>query len=446
MLGPVHTIHFMESGAHTVLQQTERLEALYDLAVELSSQRSLDSVLHTALKQCLKLTDSQFGFVGFSDEKGKVLEVVATVGFELAPEFYQENRFIPLRPNIFSYVILNNKPIRTADARVDPRKVGQPTDHPPVQTFLGVPLRIDDKANGMIGVANRPSPYAPEHEQLLMTYAAQVAIVSRNRQLFEELEQANSSLEVMVAQRTAELEIAQDRLAEKAEQLRHLLQETVNVEEKERQRIALGIHDGVNQLIYGAMFELKSTRKRLESGNIEQAIGSTNSVEDILVQVEQETKRIIYDLRPPMLDTLGLVPTLRRYGKQYEQYTGIPCSVKVLGDIVRIDPRAEVNIYRVVQEALQNCAAHAAATTATVLIAFSPSTLKVTISDDGRGFDLDAIQSRYQDRLGLLGIEERAESLGGNLIVSSNPGIGTRIEMTVPIQAIQLTHDEVTHD
>lgn len=453
MLGPVHTIQFMESGAHTVLQQTERLEALYDLAVELSSQRSLDSVLHTALKQCLKLTDSQFGFVGFSDEKGKVLEVVATVGFELAPEFYQENRFIPLRPNIFSYVILNNKPIRTADARVDPRKVGQPTDHPPVQTFLGVPLRIDDKANGMIGVANRPTPYAPEHEQLLMTYAAQVAIVSRNRQLFEELEQANSSLEEMVTQRTAELvirtaelEVAQERLAEKAEQLRHLLQETVNVEEKERQRIALGIHDGVNQLIYGAMFELKSTRKRLENGNIEQAIGSTNSVEDILVQVEQETKRIIYDLRPPMLDTLGLVPTLRRYGKQYEQYTGIPCSVKVLGDIVRIEPRAEVNIYRVVQEALQNCAAHAAATIATVLLAYSPSTLKITISDDGKGFDLKAIESRYQDRLGLLGIEERADSLGGNLKISSNPGVGTRIEMTVPIHAIQLSADEVFHD
>ena len=436
----------MDSETLTSHRQTERLEALYDLAVELSSQRSLDSVLNTALKQCLKLTDSQFGFVGFSDDEGKILEVVATVGFELAPEFYQDNRFIPLRPNIFSYVILNNKPIRTADARTDPRKVGQPTDHPPVQTFLGVPLRINNKTNGMIGVANRPTSYEEEHEQLLMTYAAQVAIVSRNRQLFEELEQTNSSLEEMVAQRTAELEVAQQRLAEKAEQLRHLLQETVNVEERERQRIALGIHDGVNQLIYGAMFELKSTRKRLENGNIEQATLSTDAVEEILVQVEQETKRIIYDLRPPMLDTLGLVPTLRRYGKQYEQYTGLPCRVNVLGNIVRIDPTAEVNIYRVVQEALQNCSTHAAATQATVLLSFSPATLKVSISDDGKGFDLSAIQSRYQDRLGLLGMEERAESLGGNLSITSNPGTGTRIEMVVPIKAIRSDEkSEVAH-
>ena len=319
-----------------------------------------------------------------------------------------------------------------------------------MQTFLGVPLRIDGQANGMIGVANRPTPYPEEHEQLLLTYAAQVAIVSRNRQLFEELQQANASLEEMVALRTAELEIrtaeleiAQGHLAEKAEQLRHLLQETVNVEEKERQRIALGMHDGVNQLIYGAMFELKSTRKRIENGNLEQAVSSTSSVEEILVQVEQETKRIIYDLRPPMLDTLGLVPTLRRYGKQYEQYTGIPCTVKVLGDHVRIDPRAEVNIYRVVQEALQNCAAHAAATQANLLLVFSPATLKITISDNGKGFDLKAIGARYQDRLGLLGIQERAESLGGSLNVDSNLGSGTRIEMTVPIQSIQPNLEEV---
>lgn len=419
-------------------QQTERLEALYDLAVELSSQISLDSVLHTALKQCLKLTDSQFGFVGFSDEDGKILEVVATVGFELAPDFYQNNRFIPLRPNIFSYVILNNRPIRTADARIDPRRVGQPTDHPPVQTFLGVPLRIHNRATGMIGVANRPDPYAEEHEQLLMTYAAQVAIVARNRQLFEELEQTNSSLEEMVAQRTVELQIAQHRLAEKAEQLRRLLQETVSVEERERQRIALGIHDGVNQLIYGAMFELKSTKKRLQSGGIDQAVQSVDSVEEILLQVEQETKRIIYDLRPPMLDTLGLVPTLRHYGKQYQQYTGVPCSVKILGEEIRISPAAEVNIYRVVQEALQNSATHAAASHAHVLLTFSPATLKITITDDGQGFDIRAIESRYQDRLGLMGMQERAESLGGSLHIDSNPGLGTRVEMAIPIQSIAL--------
>ena len=139
-----------------------------------------------------------------------------------------------------------------------------------------------------------------------------------------------------------------------------------------------------------------------------------------------------------MLDTLGLVPTLRRYGKQYEQYTGLPCYVKVLGEETRINPTAEVNIYRVVQEALQNCATHAAASRASVLLSFSPSTLKISISDDGKGFDLKAIEPHYQERLGLLGMEERAESLGGTLTVNSDPGIGTRIEMSVPIHSIQL--------
>ncbi|MCB0028456.1 MAG: GAF domain-containing protein, partial [Anaerolineales bacterium] len=83
--------------------------------------------------------------------------------------------------------VIENRPVRSDDAMVDPLRVGQPAGHPPVRTFLGVPLRLRNKPIGMIGVANRPEPYSDAEEQLLMTYAAQVAIVIRNVQLFAEL-------------------------------------------------------------------------------------------------------------------------------------------------------------------------------------------------------------------------------------------------------------------
>ncbi|MEM7802453.1 MAG: GAF domain-containing protein, partial [Chloroflexota bacterium] len=301
--------------------QTERLDALYHLSVELSAQRSVDSVLNTALQQCLQLTESQFGFIGLTVKTNEELDVVATVGFEMAPDFYKNNHIIPLRPNIFSFVILNDKPIRTADARVDPRRVGQPQDHPPVNTFLGVPLRMQDKPIGMIGVANRPTEYELEHEQLLTTYAAQVAILIRNAQLYDELKAANESLEKMVAERTAALQAAQKSLAKKASQLQSLFTGTVAVQEEERKRIALEMHDGVNQLLYGALYELSSADRRIGKGALEEASDSIHAVQHILHQVEEEIKRIIYDLRPPTLDTLGLIPTLNKLVFHHSQYT-----------------------------------------------------------------------------------------------------------------------------
>ena len=108
---------------------------------------------------------------------------------------------------------------------------------PPVVSFLGVPLRLMDKPIGMIGLANRPEPYDVEHEQLLMTYAAQIATVIRNAQLYEELTAAKKGLERKVVNCTQQLEETKESLAQKATQLQKLLNEMVDIEERERHRI-----------------------------------------------------------------------------------------------------------------------------------------------------------------------------------------------------------------
>lgn len=413
---------------------TERLHALYQLAVELSALNSSEKVLSTALRQCLELTDSQFGFIGLVSEDQQALDVVAIEGFHPAAAFYEHYHLIPLRPNIFARVVLEDRPLRSEDAMVDPSRIGQPESHPPTHAFLGVPLRLRDNCFGMIGVANRPSPYEDEHEQLLMTYAAQVAIVINNTQLYEQLAATNEVLEQKVQLRTAELEEAKEALAFKAEQLHKLLSETVDIQERERQRISQDMHDGINQLLIGGLLELKTARKRIDRGDVAHAEESLDAVNGILHRVETELKQIVYDLRPPSLDALGLVPALRRQIEKFEQYNGIACSLTVFGDPIRLAQRPSINVYRVVQEALHNTGAHAGAARVDVIVVFAPRTLKLTVIDDGRGFDLAAVRQQRDGHFGLLGMEERAESLGGTLTLESTPDQGTKIEFSIPLQ------------
>jgi signal transduction histidine kinase len=425
-----------ENSSETSLQQTIQLRALYHLSVELSALRSLESVLRTALKHCLDLTGSQFGFIGLITADKAAMDVVEVQGFHPAREFYDHFRVIPLRPNLFSRVVLENDPIRSDDAFNDPRRVGQPRGHPGVKTFLGVPLRIREAPIGMIGVANRKLPYEVEHEHLLMTYAAQVAIVIRNTQLYEELVAAKDDLEQKVAHRTRELQKAQEALAQKAIQLRQLFNETVDIQEAERQRIAQDLHDGVNQLLIGAMLELKSGRERLAAGNLAQADDALQAVQGILRNVETEMKRVIYDLRPPTLDALGFVPELRRYIHDFKQYAALDCMVKMEGESVRLPGQVEVSIYRLLQEALQNVFSHAHAQQVEVNIRFTPNSLELSIRDDGVGFDLNAVEQTNSRHFGLITMRERAKSLNGRLTIHTQPGQGTCITLFVPIQPV----------
>jgi signal transduction histidine kinase len=421
----------------STMQQTIQLRALYHLSVELSALRSLESVLKTALKHCLDLTGSQFGFIGLITADETAMDVVEVQGFHAAREFYDHFRVIPLRPNLFAGVVLENTPIRTENAFTDPRRVGQPDGHPGVKTFLGVPLRIRETPIGMIGVANRKLSYELEHEHLLMTYAAQVAIVIRNAQLYEELVAAKADLEQKVAHRTHELQKAQEALAQKAVQLRQLFNETVDIQETERQRIAQDMHDGINQLLIGAMLELKSGRERLSIGNLPQADDALQSVQGILRNVETEIKRVVYDLRPPTLDALGFVAELRRYIQDFKQFTNLNCVVDVEGETLRLPGQIEVSIYRLVQEALQNVYSHASAQNVEVNICFMAQEVEVSICDDGVGFDLSAVEEVNSRHFGLITMRERAKRLNGRLNILTQPGHGTCVTLFVPLQQVQ---------
>ena len=182
------------------------------------------------------------------------------------------------------------------------------------------------------------------------------------------------------------------------------------------------------------MLELKSAHKRLTTRNLPLAEESIQTVQQILHRIEAEIKRIVYDLRPPTLDALGLAPALRRYTERFERYTGLPCSLQILGEPARLTPKVEICIYRLMQEALQNISAHADATQSSLMAVFAPQIFKLTIIDDGCGFDLQAVLQHDTEHLGLLSMMERAERLGGRLTIHTQPGHGTCVELLVPIK------------
>ncbi|HUO45403.1 MAG TPA: GAF domain-containing sensor histidine kinase [Acidimicrobiia bacterium] len=422
-----------DQGSWDDLDSRLQIDALYHLAVELSGLRSVDSVLDVALRHCLTLTGSQFGFIGLCGQDPTAMDVAAVQGFHPSPEFYSRHRLIPLRPNIFARAVLDNRPVRSSDARQDPDKVGQPQGHPEVRTFLGVPLRIADRPIGMIGVANRPAPYEGEHERLLLTYAAQVAIVIRNAQLYEQLATANGELEEMVETRTTQLLAASRKLEEKAAELQIVLSQTVEAQEQERQRIAREIHDGVNQSLIAAMLELTSSQHRLDRGAVEEAREALGSAQQILRTVESEIRQVLRDLHPPVLEGLGLPAALRRLGESFSKQTGVKCRTTVGNRTGRLAGPVEVSLYRIAQEALHNVAAHAEAERVTVTLRFDNDDVALEVTDNGSGFDPVQAKSNGHGHLGLRSMRHRAESLGGRFQVDTSPGRGTTVRAVLPI-------------
>src|ERR1700682_2187958 len=186
------TRQMQESPATAFRQQ---LESLYSISIEIASLHEMQQVLDRALGYCLDLTQSAFGFIGLLNGSQQ-MDVAAIKGFEpLDPNFYDNFRLIPVRPSVFGVVITNQRSKLSNDVLHDPDRVGQPRGHPPVRTFLGVPLQVGERVIGMVGVANKLSGYTDDEERLLSTFANQVAVAIENARLYEDQKHMIDKLE-----------------------------------------------------------------------------------------------------------------------------------------------------------------------------------------------------------------------------------------------------------
>jgi two-component system sensor histidine kinase DegS len=208
----------------------------------------------------------------------------------------------------------------------------------------------------------------------------------------------------------------------------------INAQENERQSLANQLHDGPAQsltnLILQAeicerLFDTDPVRARTELTELKAAVTGTF----------QKVREFIFDLRPMMLDDLGLSPTLKKSIEDYEQKSGIACNLTISGQDQRLPPHTEVTIFRVIQQLLKNVRSHAQATHVQILLNISEDKASVVIEDDGSGFDAATAMAAARQRktLGLSTMQEQVEMLGGEITIDSALGKGTRVDFWVPV-------------
>ncbi len=208
----------------------------------------------------------------------------------------------------------------------------------------------------------------------------------------------------------------------------------INAQENERQHLANQLHDGPAQsltnLILQAeicerLFDTDPSRARSELAELKQAV--TNSF--------QKVREFIFDLRPMMLDDLGLSPTLKKSIEDFEQKSGIACNLTISGKDARLPPHTEVIIFRVIQSLLKNVIDHAQASHVQISLDVGEDEATVSVEDDGSGFDVASVMSAANKRktIGLSSVQEQVEMLGGELNIDSSMGKGSRIDFSVPV-------------
>ncbi|MFQ5875591.1 MAG: histidine kinase, partial [Dehalococcoidia bacterium] len=234
--------------------------------------------------------------------------------------------------------------------------------------------------------------------------------------------------------RTAE-ELARLQEATLAEERARALQERVTqvtlAQEEERRRISRELHDGLGPSLASIATRLRGCQqmvstdpRRAETELAELSTGLRGHIQDI--------RELIYDLRPLALDQLGLVEALRQQVERFGRQNGIQAAFNCSGD-VSLGPLAEVTAYRLLQECLGNVQKHAKATRVEVVLQAPAAGVELRVKDNGQGFDRDSIASGTAGRgMGLLGMRERVELLGGSLALQSSPGNGCEIALYVP--------------
>lgn len=249
-------------------------------------------------------------------------------------------------------------------------------------------------------------------------------------------------LEDMVGERTQSLatEInerirTEESLRQSEKRLRELSSRLQKVQESERKKIALELHDKCGQNLTALSINLNIIQNQLPAGALEK-VGSrlTDSV-GLVEEIAKHVRNVMDDLRPDVLDDYGLVPALRWYGTQFGERTGTTVSVQ--GDDLpfRLPEEIESALFRISQEALTNIAKYAEAKEVVLAVEITEKMVRLTIKDDGRGFDLSSAQTAgKRSGWGQLIMQERAEAVGGRVHVDSGPGKGTKIIVEVNLE------------
>lgn len=376
------------------MDRPDRRRALVDAGIALASEPELDAILVKLLDAAARLANARYAALGVIGRDGETLDRFITHGIDDA-----QVALIGAPPRgrgILGVLIHDARPLRLHDLAEHARSVGFPANHPPMRSFLGVPILLRGKAYGNLYLTEKRdgSDFTDEDEELATLLAAQAAVAIENARRVE----------------------------------REALARAVAVQEAERRRLARELHDGVGQALTSALLGLGAV-ERAES--LAEARRAAAALRELVVGTLQDVRQLAVDLRPKALDDFGLGPALDRLGQSVREATGLDVQVGSSIGPARLPAEAETAVYRIAQEALANVLRHAAADRVSIVVTRRGGRVSIVIEDDGRGFDV----SRPAEGMGLASMRERVSLLDGTIAIESRVGRGTTIVAELPVGA-----------
>jgi PAS domain S-box-containing protein len=376
-----------------VVSRTRDLTALYEVTATINEFIDLQATLDRLLEKTLEIVGSRVGLLHLLDEDGGTLRLAVQQGLPPGLASYlkaqsQENA-------LWDRVMNDNQTLVVPDllSTIGDQGTTQPAYPGAVPTYIGVPIHAKGRLLGVLSVFGESvQKFSAEDIALLAVIADHVGVA---------------------------LETA--RLRRRAEQAAVM---------EERQRLARDLHDSVTQALYSLTLFAEAGQDSIHAADLPQAEHYLGRLGETAQQALREMRLLIYELRPLTLQQEGLAGALRQRLESVERRARVETQL-VVDAPLELPADLEQVLYRIAQEALNNALKHSAATHVAIHIGMKDGVLRLEVIDNGQGFDLEAFKDRTG--IGLASMRERAESLGGQLLIDSHPGQGTCVEVLIPL-------------
>ena len=388
-----------------------RLEVVQEVAQSLTLELNLDPLLHKILSAAVMVTQASAGSLLLFDDKTNELEFAVVEGG--GGQALQGVR-ISSSTGIAGWVATNRQPLIVPDVNRDTRyfqNIAESVDFK-LSSLLCVPMICRGTLIGVLQVVqSMPDSYFGNLEQdLLTTFASQAAISIENARLYESLKTEQEKL--------------------------------IAVEHEIRKRIARDLHVGPTQFVSSIIISLNFVKTLIDRAP-EQAPAEINQTVFLAHKTLKQLRTLLFDLRPVILETQGLIPALQVYTNRLQETDKLNITLKIKREFKRLTPKAEVAIFAVIQEAVNNAKKYANASK--INLTLKPNekkdTLTVLIKDNGNGFDINqaSSSSSVRNNLGMLTMQERTEAIDGTFNIRSTVGHGTEVILNVPLTTNTLT-------
>lgn len=374
----------------TPADDERRSDGLIRAGLVLASEMSLPSVLQKFVELACDIADARYGALGVLDREGRVIQEFITHG--VTDEERRAIGPLPVGKGILGALISEARPLRLSRIQNDPRSVGFPPNHPPMTSFLGVPIKVRDQVYGNLYLTEKrgSAEFTSEDEEAALTLGAQAGVAIENARIREELK------------RLAVLE--------------------------DRERIAHELHDGVIQSLFAVGMTLQAAGALTEDPHALQKRLAA-AVDDV-DRVIRELRNYIFGLGPGGVADRELDRAIHDLADEYRRASDVAIRAQVDPEAASLLAPKAGHVIQAIREAISNALRHAEANTVSVVLVREDGAALLEVEDDGRGFEP---QAAVESGRGLGNLRARAEALGGVLEIRSEPGAGTSVRIRIPL-------------